>query len=136
MAYAIKKFTEIISDMITWMAANQSKLTDFNQGSIVRTFLETVALEIEQAYVRTRIGFGEELKNVPYYSFNFEKQASSKAAGVVNFGRSDTSTEISIPAGVLVSTRDGIQFVTTEDGVIEIGDTLSEDITIQAVKAG
>ncbi len=136
MAFAVKLFKDILADMMSYLVANQSKLTDFNEGSAIRTFLEANAKEFEQAYIRARVGFGRELVELPFYAFNFTKQAAQAAAGEVVFSRTGTADTINIPIGTIVSTTDGTQFATTEAATISAGNTSSAATSILAVVAG
>jgi len=136
MAFAVKRFDDILTDMINWMVANQTKVTDFNEGSIVRTFCEAVGLEVEQLYIRARVGFGIELKEIPFYAFNFSRESAQQASGNVKFTRSGTSGTTDIPINTLVSTTDGTQFETTAAGQITPGNSESADIPILAVEGG
>ena len=61
MPFSLKLFTSILEDMMNWVIANQNKVTDFNEGSVARSLLEAVALEVEQLYIRTRVGFDDAL---------------------------------------------------------------------------
>lgn len=136
MAFAVKRYNSLLSDAINWIIANQTKLTDFNEGSQIRTFLEAIMLVIEQLYIKVKIGFSKELNNVPFYIFNFSQKQSEKAAGNVKFSRTGTSGTDSIDSGILISTADGTQFVTTAAASITPGNTESADVPIQAVEGG
>ena len=136
MPFSVKRYPAILQDMVDWIIANQDKITDLNEGSVIRSFCEAVALEIEQLYIKTRVGFDRELKSVPFYAFNFTKEGAQKASGTVKFSRTGTSGTIDIPAGTLIATADGIQFETTEDGFIQDGETESQGINIKAVEEG
>ncbi len=136
MAFSIKKFSSIVSDMIAWLIAHQSKLTDFNEGSVIRSLVEAIALEIEQLYIKTRVGYGRELKQVPFYAFQFVRQSGTKASGEIVFTRTGTSGTLTIPVGSLVATTDGTQYTTTEIGTISPGNTASNSVSITAVKEG
>jgi len=135
-AIAVKKYKDLLDDMITWVVANQDKLTDFNEGSMIRTILECIALLGEQVYIKARIGFEDGLIDVPFYAFNFEKDISQKAAGEVIFSRTGTSGTVDIPIGMLVATADGLQFQTTEAAQITDGNNDSSATNIQAMEAG
>lgn len=135
-AIAVKKYKDLLDDMISWVVANQSKLTDFNEGSMVRTILESIALLAEQIYIKTRVGFEDGLIDVPFYAFNFEKDAPQKAAGEVIFSRTGTSGTVDIPIGTLIATADGLQFRTTEAAEITDGNNDSSATDIQAMRAG
>jgi len=50
MGLKVKKFQEILRGMVEWVSANTDKLTDFSEGSVIRTLLEAVSSSVEQAY--------------------------------------------------------------------------------------
>lgn len=135
-SFPVKKYKDLLNDMVSWLVANQNKITDFNEGSGIRTILEVISQMGEQIYIRGHIGFTEGLKAVPFYAFNFEKDPASYAAGEVIFSRSGTSGTINISIGTLVATSDGLQFETTEAGEITGGNSDSSAIDIIATKTG
>jgi uncharacterized phage protein gp47/JayE len=136
MEFEIKKFDNVYSDMLTWIIANQEKLTDFNEGSIVASICEALSLEIEQLYIKTKIGFKESMRDIPVTIFGFIKGISKKSAGSVIFGRTGTIGTIPIPSTTIVTTADGIRFQTTEDGQILDGSDSSSAISIEAIEVG
>ncbi len=136
MAFSLKLFAPILEDMTNWMIANQSKVTDFNEGAVTRSFLEAVGYEIEQSYIRKRVGFEEGLVDIPFYAFNFTRKAGQKSSGNVVFSRTGTTGDITIPIGTLIATNDGTQFETTATGTIANGNNDSNSVSISAVKAG
>ena len=79
MAFGVKRYSKILQDMATWIIANQSKVTDLNEGSVIRSYCEAVGLEVEQLYIKGHVGFERELKSVPFYAFDFSKQGGQKS---------------------------------------------------------
>jgi uncharacterized phage protein gp47/JayE len=49
LAFTPKTFEQILQDMVNWVRA-RSNLTDFNVGSLVRTILESAAMEDDELY--------------------------------------------------------------------------------------
>ena len=78
----MKKFKEILGDMVIWMRMN-SKVSNFNVGSVVRSILEAVAMEIEEIYAFIRKKFAEMQENSIYLSFGFPKASAIAATGNV-----------------------------------------------------
>lgn len=136
MAFAVKRFNTILTDMITTMVALQDAITDFNEGSITRSTFEAIALEIEADYIKTRVGFGVELKEVPFYAFDFPKEGAQYAGGDVVFTRTGTTGDVTIPTGTILSTSDGVQFETTAQGTILDGNTESAAVSVTAIDEG
>jgi len=136
MAIGVKKFAATVDDMSLWIIANQDKVTDFNEGSVIRSFIEAVAKEVEGLYLKTRIGFIKSLIEVPGFIFGMEKEEEQHATGEVQYSRTGTSGEITIPVDSIVSTEDGLRFKTTEVGTIANGNTDSNLIDVKAISAG
>lgn len=131
-----KLYREILADMQAWMIANQDRVTDFNSGGVLASFLEASARQFEEAYVRVKTGFETYLPLLPYEVFGFERKPGLYAAGTVVFSRSDTSGAVSIPSGTIVGTESGILFETQEDGTIADGSTDSASVSIRASETG
>lgn len=135
--YNPKTYRAILSDMENWVIANQDKITDFNEGSGITSLIEAIAQQIEQLYLRTKIGFIKYLPNLPFYAFGFSKHAGTKASGTVVFSRTTpTADMVTINIGTLVSTDTGLIFATTAQGVILPGATNSGEVPIQAYDIG
>jgi len=132
-----KTYRAIVSDMESWIIAHQDKITDFNEGSGIASFIEAVAQQIEQLYLRAKIGFINTLPNLPFYAFGFTKHEGVKAAGTVVFSRNQaTSESVTIDIGTFVSTESGLIFVTTTQGTILPGQTSSGEVAIRAYDVG
>jgi hypothetical protein len=56
MAFQLKDFVSIVAAMLNRAKATQSRLTDFEVGSVARTLIEAPAIEIEQLYQRMFAG--------------------------------------------------------------------------------
>jgi uncharacterized phage protein gp47/JayE len=133
----IKRFDQIYEDMRNWMLAHQDKVTDFNDGSVIASFMEAVGREVAMAYIKARSGYDTFLKYLPFSIFEFEQKAGVKAVGQVIFSRSKAyTTVVTIDVGTLISTNSGIQFVTTAVATIASGGLASNAVSIRAVDAG
>lgn len=131
-----KLYREILADMQSWIIANQDKVTDFNEGGVLSSFLEANARQFEEAYVRLKTGFESYLPLLPYSVFGFERKAGLYAAGTVVFGRTGTSGAVTIPSGTILATESGILFTTQEDGTIADASTTSASVSIKANELG
>jgi uncharacterized phage protein gp47/JayE len=136
MAFTVKRLPEILSDMLNWIIANQDKVTDFNEGSVIRSFCESVGIQIEEFYIKARLGFDKYLLNIPFNAFNFNYLEGIYSTGNEKFTRIGTSGILPIPSGTVVSTETGIMFKTTAAGEISSGQTTSLDIPIIAKEIG
>lgn len=135
--YNSKTYRAIHTDMTDWIIANQDIITDFNEGSGITSFIEAVAQEIEQLYLRTKIGFNNYLFELPFYAFGFTPIPGTKSTGAVVFSRSVVeSTEVTIPIGTLVATPSGLLYITTTIGTILSGNLDSNPVFIEAYEIG
>ena len=132
----IRRYDEIMESAMANMIAKQDKLTDFNEGSIIHTFLDTVARLVERAYVAIRQGYNEQLAILPYSPFGFEKKEGLYASGTVVFSCENAlSTATVIPKGTVVS-GNGYSFTTTVSGSIAAGEVDSDEISVTANEVG
>jgi len=134
----IKSRKEVLADMITWSRNNSSTLTDFNQGSVVRSIFNAVAAMLARLYhnvhtiyrssrILTATGTDLEKLVAPR---SIKRRSASKAPGKLKFSGTDST---SVPSGTQASTKDGITFTTTEGGVISGG---SVELDAEADTAG
>ncbi len=121
MSFQIKKFNSIVASMINWVSSNTSLITDFNVGSVARTILEAVALELEELYYQLLRAVEEAIEEAIYRTFNFPRNPSQKATGTVRFTRLTGSEPIVyISRSTLMATNatPPIYFETQEDDSI------------------
>lgn len=105
MSFQVKKFNSIVASMINWASGATTKVTDFNPGSVVRTLMEALAMELEELYYQLLQATEEAIEEAIYRTFNFPRNPAEKATGTERFTRlSGTETLITIPQGTLVAT--------------------------------
>lgn len=105
MAFQIKKFQSIVASMINFVSGATDKITDFNIGSVVRTIIESIALELEELYYQLLQAVQEAIEEAIYRTFNFPRNPSERATGLVRFFRlTGTEAEINIPRLTQMST--------------------------------
>lgn len=136
MAAKIRRYNEIMESATANMIAKQDKITDFNEGSIIHTILDTVARIAERAYVAIRQGYNEQLALLPYSPFGMKKKDGYFASGTIVFSRNTSLPSVTIiPKGTKVS--DGTHFfMTTESGKIAADAKDSDSITVTAEAPG
>lgn len=136
MAAKIRRYNEIMEAATANMIAKQDKITDFNEGSIIHTILDTVSRIAERAYVAIRQGYNEQLALLPYSPFGMKKKDGYFASGTVVFSRSTVLPSVTIiPKGTKVS--DGTHFfMTTESGKIAADAKDSDTIAVTAEAPG
>lgn len=104
MAFEMKNFGMIRASMINWLAANQSEITDFNEGSTARVLVESFASELSEIYFRIFDALSEAQAEAIYAAFDFPRKSATTAAGIVLFQRETlTNTPISISSGSQVA---------------------------------
>jgi hypothetical protein len=69
--------------MASWLVLSGSKVTNFTVGSVVRSLLEAVAMEIEDLYHFIRAKFEELMDGSIYNSFGFNRRSAVPATGYV-----------------------------------------------------
>jgi len=136
MGFSVKYFDQLLEDMIAWIIAHSSKLTDTSPGSVLRTFCEATSVSIEELYVATFLGFRRQLDEIKSNVFSFERKTGTKSTGEVVFSRTGTSGKVTIPIGTKVATPVGLRFETTEEGTIPDGGSSSSAVEIIAEKVG
>ena len=137
MSFNPKQFDEIIQNMIDWVVAHTSKISDFNEGSINRAILGAVATVVEEGYFDIMLGWKDSLRYALQTSLNFERVGGSSGGGNVIFSRATAASQTySIPVGTTIATPDGIRFVTTVAGQISIGNTSSASLAVASEVAG
>lgn len=120
--FNVKNFNLITASMVNWMANAQTKITDFNRGSVIRTMLETVALEIEEVYFRIYQSLGASIAESVYTAFSFPKLPPVRATGQMRFYRLNPATfDITVPAGSVVQNSEGLTYEVTSEGAIIYG---------------
>ena len=129
------------------LEVGETRITDFNEGSEIRNFLETIAVDhyviLEDQNEHAKITFidtayGEWLdKHGQHPAIQLERNQGNEAVGEVTFTIPSVSTEQTIiPEGTLLaSTETGLQFSTDYDAVIEIGD-LNVDVQCTCMSVG
>jgi len=105
MSFQVKKFDSIVASMLNWLSSTTDKITDFNIGSVSRTLLESVAIELEELYYQLLKAVEEAIEESIYRAFNFPRNPAERATGAITFTRlTGSETTITVPLRTLVST--------------------------------
>lgn len=151
MSFEKRGFRELYQGLETEVRRRAPDLTDWQEGSVVRSLFESVAWEMallyEQMDLVYQAGFvdtatGANLDRVVAV-LGITRNEPDFATGVVTFERDPGSTaEITIPVGTLVTTRDDPDqrpprkaYLTLEDATLRPGDT-EVDAKVQAEERG
>lgn len=136
MAFQIKDFRSIVASMVNWMRASQSKVTDFNVGSVARTLVEAPAVEIEELYQQYFIGLREAIPVATFKSFGFDLLGPAIAIGAVSAAQDVArTTNLVIPAGTTFESDDGRTWSSTAATTWATGETFVR-IPVAAASAG
>jgi uncharacterized phage protein gp47/JayE len=107
MPFQLKNFNQIVASLVNWLAANQTTITDFNQGSVARTLCEAFGSELNEVYFRIFKGLDDAQAAGIYNSFDFPKKSATSATGTVLLQRSalptspiviSSGTQVAVPA--------------------------------------
>jgi len=132
-----KTYKQIIDAMKAYIVANQDKVTDLNEGSVIASILEAVAREISAEYISIVTNVDAYQKKIAFSQFDFSKKEGLAAAGYVVFVR-DTAyrNNIDIPTGTEIATTDGVIFATVENVILESGSNESPSVGVQCETIG
>jgi uncharacterized phage protein gp47/JayE len=132
----VKTFDQIQYEMRNFIIAHQDKLTDFNDGAVLESYIEATARQLALLYIRCRVGFSSYLRALPYSIFNFQKKEGLKASVALVFSRPKVfSYETAIPVGTIVSAG-GLKFLTSAPGAVPSGAMASAPIPAIAENVG
>lgn len=137
MSFQLKDFASIVASMINRAKATQSRVTDFEVGSVARTLMEAPGIEIEQFYQRMFAGIMDAIPVSIYRGFQFDVEDPVKARGlaVITFG-GPLATAFTVPVGTIFINRTTNQrYLSIANVVAPIGAT-SVSLTIEAERVG
>lgn len=136
----MKSLRDILNNMVNWVRTGSPNLTNFTPGSVIRTLLETVAMEIESMYFQMHKGFRWALENSVFHSFGFTKLPATFANGVLTIDVANVTEPVGIPKGTIYTTlpidsKRFIRYETVEDVVISPFSS-SIDVRVKCTVAG
>lgn len=136
----MKKFRDILSDMASWIALTNSKVTNFRPGSVVRSLLEAIAMSIEDLYSYARKQFEDAQVGAIFNSFDIDEIPARHATGIVTVSfTAPLNQAVLITKGTQYYSvpveGESLYFSSTEDVTASIGAT-EIDIPVQCDTAG
>ena len=136
MAFRIKTRDEILQDMIANYTAEHPEVTDFVEGSVIRTWLEAQATALEEVYTAMYLGFRRALSDIPNNVFNLQRKEGVRARAFLTFTKSEANAHVvTVPTGTSVSSASGLTFDTTAALTIASG-TSTGQVEAQAEEIG
>lgn len=123
--------------MLNWMRIAQSRVTDFEIGSVARTVLEAPAAEIDELYQQMFIGIREAIPVSIYRGFQFGTLEATPAVGLIRVTITPITGDTLIPAGTAFTRSAGgqVQYLSTADATI-VGLDSYVDVSVSASAAG
>ena len=116
MSFQTKDFASISASLVNYMRAAQSGVTDFSIGSVVRTMLETHAIETDELYRQMVHGLLDAIPVSVFDTFDFPASVASSATATVTFVMSPDHGGTTIPAGTRVhSTINGLYYAASSE---------------------
>lgn len=134
-SFNLKQYNDIYASIKAWIIANQSRISDFNTGSVIASQIEAFSREMSILYSEARSGFSEVLTKMPFTIFNISKHTAQYATGQVTFGRVSTTGDVTITVGSQVATAGGVIFETTAEGTMANG-VASVTVAVRASESG
>jgi uncharacterized phage protein gp47/JayE len=137
MAFQLKDFVSIVAAMINRAKATQTRLTDFEIGSVARTLMEAPAIEIEQLYQRMFAGIMDAIPVSIYRGFNFAVADPVKARGrvIITFG-APLDAAVTVPAGTIFVNRTTTQRYLAVNAVTAAIGATTASVLVEAERVG
>lgn len=120
---AIRSRSAIASELMTLVTALKPELTDFVDGSVIKSLLEAYATQVQHLEQRVYDAMLEGVETGTYRNFNFTRLSAQPASGSVVLMRPTAFVAVTIPAGSQFSVPgDGTRiYETVEDIPLAIG---------------
>lgn len=133
--------TDVASQILATMAAESGVLTDYNQGSQIRTIAESIGAACETQGISFQAVAFQALVYSAMSLFSILPGVANFATGQATFSTSNlpspppASQTVTIPASTIVATNGGIQYITAVVGILATGSS-TVTVPIIAVLAG
>ena len=135
-----RDYETITDNMRNWVAGDpdlDTFPTDFTAGSLERSQLEGVAVQIEELEVRTAQGILNAIPAACFKAFGFDLLPAASAQGAVVFSAlTSQQNDIVIPSGTLLLSQSGMRFQTTAIAKITAGALASGNVPISCLVTG
>lgn len=138
-AFRIKNENQVLSDMIDTFMSTNLMVNDFTEGSITRSLMESVSIEIEQLYYLTIENMTKAIETGVQSAFGFETQDATYAYGNLIIGfKNPLNRDMILPKGTIFYSSDknySQQFRTQVPYKIAKG-TLNAEIEVYCTEKG
>lgn len=128
--------SDVATAVLASILAQSGVITDFNEGSQIRTLSEAFgSVEEMQSIAAQALAFQAALYSA-LAMYEIQPLLAQPAVGTVTFSTGSAATQtVVIPSGTIIGTVGGIQFTTTAQTIIAIGATTA-NAPVQASTAG
>ncbi|RHX90259.1 phage baseplate protein [Leptospira yasudae] len=131
--YVPKIFLEYVTAIQNSLLASGSRLSNFNPGSRISTWIAAIATVLAEGDLRTLNGFYYAIKEGVYNAFGFKRLPGLVSVGLVRIEHLGHTEPITIP--VFKLDLFGLEYESIASVTIPVGQTFSE-IEIRAKKPG
>lgn len=117
-------YPEILSRLVAHVRASNDALTDFNVGSVTRSWLEATAVGLDELWMGATQAINEAIPQAVFSGFDFTKLPATYALGEVTFYVAVLQEEdVTIPAGTRVRLLGGsAEYLTLASATLAAGD--------------
>lgn len=122
-SYTPRSFAEILAELVAHARAATDKVTDFNVGSVTRSWLEAAAIGLDSLWMQTAQDIAVAIPEATYLAFGFGRLPAAYALGEVTLYLDAARTEdVVFPAGTrVVKIGSAVDFLTVSDATIPAG---------------
>lgn len=133
----LKSLREIMQGMTSWISARTTEITDFNPGSVVRTLLEALSLQLEEVYYSMWKNFLWAVENAVFEAFGFTKKLEVKATTdmTIEF-RNVLEFNYTIPKGTKFVKSSGDIYYLSTSNVIVLAGAIQATVPVECSKGG
>lgn len=135
-------FDDIVANLVNWITGQASIVPlapdmDLSEGSIERSQLEAVAVQLESQEMRTAQAVLDAIPSSCFHAFGFDQLPAIAATGAVIFtALTAPVANITIPSGTRLVSGTGQAFVTLANVVLVAGTLSTPPVFVQAEAAG
>lgn len=130
--------TNVALNILSCMFGLTGQITDANEGSIVRSWAESIGALAELVTAQNLANSLSTIVDQVYAVFGITPYPATAATGSVNFYTGNGANipySVGIPQGTILATNSGIQFQTTQNATLIVG-TSAVTVPIIAVQTG
>ncbi|EMN92543.1 hypothetical protein LEP1GSC108_3413 [Leptospira weilii str. UI 13098] len=131
--YVPKTFLEYVLAIQNYLLASGSRLSNFNPGSRISTWISAIASVLAEGDLRTKNGFDYTVLEGMYRVLGYSRLPGLKSVGIVRIEHSGHTQVVEI--GVFTLDLFGLSFGSVAPVTIAVGDTYAE-IELRAKEPG